>query len=76
MYKLKATSVMTPLNFLVQGKPHVGLRELKGVLIPGMSGGPVVDEDGTIIGINNVTNFGIWNKAWSRELKDTILCTG
>lgn len=74
IYKQIATDKYTDKNFKVDGEVQDHLRELNGVLIPGMSGGAVFDENGVIYGINNVTNLGSWNKAWSRELKDTVLC--
>lgn len=72
--KLVATSTYTDEDFIVEGDHEVHLRELKGTVIPGMSGGAIFDENGIVYGINNVTNYGKWDKAWSREIKDTVLC--
>lgn len=74
LYKMVATENFTDKEFFVDGKPNVHLRELLGTIIPGESGGPIVDENFTIIGINNVTNLKDWDRGWSRELKDTSLC--
>lgn len=49
------------------------LRRLNGLLIPGQSGGPIIDENGIMVGINNVTNL-TREYAYSRELADTVLC--
>lgn len=42
-------------------------------VIPGMSGGAVMDEDGAIVGIVNAFN-GFYGASYSRALKDTSLC--
>ena len=49
------------------------MRELTGVVIPGMSGGPIVDDTGQVVGMNNLTSNGYKN-GLSRELKDTYFC--
>jgi S1-C subfamily serine protease len=46
---------------------------VRGNIIPGMSGGPIVDEHGVLVGTNQATNKG--GIGWSRELRDTYLCT-
>jgi hypothetical protein len=70
-----ATKKMTDNKFWVEGSIHEGLRELKGSVIQGMSGGPMVDAyTGLVTGINNITG-GNYTISWSRELKDTSLCT-
>jgi S1-C subfamily serine protease len=49
-----------------------GLQYLNGDIFQGMSGGPIINEDGVIIGINSATDHrGI---GLSRALKDTALC--
>ena len=49
-----------------------GMRFLTGLIVGGQSGGPVTDENGNVVGINNVSNEG--SRAYSYELADTILC--
>lgn len=48
-----------------------GMRVLIGDLISGMFGGPVVDKDNVVHGINNVSGGAL---AFSFELADTSLC--
>lgn len=50
--------------------PH--LRLLEGDIYKGMSGGPIVDEDGVVVGLNTATDHN--GVGFSRELRDTILC--
>lgn len=55
------------------------LRPLLGTVIPGMSGGPILDEDGKVVGITLATSVipgssGDNPVAYSRELKETFLC--
>jgi hypothetical protein len=70
---LKPTSNYTLKSFEVEGKPSVHLRILHNLIIPGMSGGPVVDTNWVVHGINNA--FQPDRKlSLSRELADTILC--
>lgn len=49
---------------------HVAM--VRGYIIPGMSGGPIVDEDGVMVGTNQATNHD--GRAWSRPISDTYLC--
>lgn len=53
-----------------RSSPH--LRVLEGDIYKGMSGGPIVDEDGVVVGINTATDHNGFG--FSRELRDTILC--
>jgi S1-C subfamily serine protease len=75
MFRVRATADYAPENSrdLRAGTIFDGTRVLKGTVIPGMSGGPVLDIDGRVVGINNATasnfNFGL-----SREIKDTVVC--
>lgn len=50
------------------------LRELRGTATPGMSGGPIIDEDGYVVGITIAISTRGVNRVYSRELKDTHLC--
>lgn len=54
--------------------PSVHLANLEGNIYHGMSGGPVIDEAGVVVGINSTTNGD--GSGGSRELRDTILCNG
>ena len=71
--RLSATKKFTTYQFLVDGLPVVGMRVLDGEMYQGMSGGPIFDSQGYVVGINNATN-GIYTQAFSYELKDTWLC--
>lgn len=75
---LKSTGYYTDVSYVVGGKPMAGMAQLRGGIVPGMSGGMVFDAlTGKIKGINNV---GEWNGAgtminsYSYELRNTILC--
>jgi S1-C subfamily serine protease len=70
--RLIATAEVSPPGTFIAGKPSSGLRLLRGEVIPGMSGGPVLNELGVIVGMNSATdNRGI---GLVRDLKDTVLC--
>jgi hypothetical protein len=47
---------------------------LTGVLMHGMSGGPIMNDDGQVVGINIATNDVDYDTALSRPLSDTALC--
>jgi S1-C subfamily serine protease len=49
---------------------HVTL--VLGTIIPGMSGGPIIDEAGVMVGTNQATNHD--GRSWSRPISDTYLC--
>lgn len=49
------------------------MRELTGVIIPGMSGGPIIDDTGQVVGMNNLTS-NAYRNGLSREMKDTYFC--
>lgn len=59
--------------FIYQGSAKVHLRQFIGNIIPGMSGGPVMDDKWVVHGINNAS-WSEKNLSWSRELKDSTLC--
>lgn len=58
-------------NFFERWQIFTGIE----TMIPGMSGGPVLNIRGEAVGSVNALNpkYGL---SWSRSLKDTILCTG
>lgn len=70
---LTATGTKTPSGFLlINNKTAVGMQILGGDIYEGMSGGPVLNEKGTMVGINSATDHhGV---GLSRSLKDTVLC--
>lgn len=70
--KLKATHEFTPRDHMIQGSPAGHLRMLRGNLHVGMSGGPIIDQNGFIVGMNQAKGDGGY--AFSREIKDTVLC--
>ena len=69
---LIASNKETDEDFLIENESFPGFRLLKGRLVRGMSGGPIVDIGGNITGINNYTDSDIL--AWGIELKKTGLC--
>jgi hypothetical protein len=71
--ELVATKRYTGPFFIIEGHADFHLRELVGYIIPGQSGGPVMDDNWVVHGINNAS-WDEKNLSWSRELKDTILC--
>lgn len=50
-------------------------RILDGEVYRGMSGGPIVNQDGVVVGITSATIVGIRPQALSRELKNTTICS-
>lgn len=48
----------------------------KGIetVIPGMSGGPVLNAQGQVVGVINAYNG--YGMSWSRALRDTVICEG
>jgi S1-C subfamily serine protease len=65
----------TDNKYIVEGLPRPGMATLEGLMIVGMSGGPIVNLAGEVVGINNVTgSYG--TKAYSYELRNTVLCNG
>lgn len=65
---------VTPPNYrLSDGRAGAGLRILFGDIISGMSGGPIINEDGVVVAINSATTGkGV---GLARDLRDTPLCS-
>lgn len=59
-------------------RTYHNMSRLIGTLIPGMSGGPIVDKFGVVTGINNASNWSeelkMGSRLFSRELRDTTIC--
>jgi hypothetical protein len=70
---VKATGNYTDKKFIVENAVNYHLREFKGLIYPGMSGGVMVDDNYTVYGINNVADDAT-GQSWSREMADTALC--
>lgn len=71
--RVRATDQIDSAKDYRTGTPFRQVRVLNGLVIPGMSGGPIIDPHGRVVGINNATrNKG--EQALSREMKDTYFC--
>lgn len=57
------------------GTPFYHTRVLDGEVFQGMSGGPIVNQDGVMVGITSAMSIGVRQSALSRELKDTSICS-
>lgn len=57
----------------IDDSQYDNLAMLKGRIIKGMSGGPIVNDRGQLVGINNVTDETV-HRGYSREMRDTIFC--
>jgi hypothetical protein len=74
----RGISPATTVDLVGTGEHDHGMALLVGMVpvIPGMSGGPVIDaETGRVVGVVNAENFedGL---SWSQELKDEPVCRG
>lgn len=81
LFRRVKTVAMGKVDLEVQGEAVLGIRELSGYIVPGMSGGPVHDAlTGAVVGIVNVGYFSRAGhpvgQSYSYELKDTALCKG
>jgi hypothetical protein len=67
---------LVPLMTRDGPRVYTNMAQLHGTLIQGMSGGPITDVEGKVVGINNITNWNgkIGTLSYSRELQDTSLC--
>lgn len=73
--KLTPVKGYTDEEFTADNTKRPGMKIFDGLLIQGMSGGPVTNTDGKVVGINNVTGY-FYTSAYSYELKNTFLCKG
>jgi hypothetical protein len=71
--RLRALTDYTDGVDMVSKTPFYHMRILKGVVIQGMSGGPILDDSGRVVGMNNLTAAG-YRFGLSREMRDTYLC--
>ncbi len=58
----------------VKGPTTKRLRELNGSSHPGMSGGPIIDGDGRVVGIVSARPVNDRSITMAKELKDTFIC--
>ncbi len=77
--RLLGTGYTAPVIFIDDGKQMLlNLQVVQGVIIPGMSGGPIVDADGNMVGTNQVTDYdgitNLGNLGGSRAVADTFFC--
>ncbi len=75
---LSATGETVPYLPVLNFGFYRGMALLHGAIVPGMSGGPIVDINGKMVGMNNVTDWNgknsLGSNAFSRQMKDTFLC--
>jgi hypothetical protein len=66
------------LNTKMGERSYPHLSHLYGRTIPGMSGGPIINIYGKVVGINNITNWNdltdVGTNSYSRSLHNTVLC--
>lgn len=71
---VKLTALKGRYNLYEEPTPH-GFQLLTGLIYSGMSGGPILNSSGIVIGINNASNYNN-GRSLSRPLQDTSLCQG
>lgn len=70
----QAKAVRYSALFTLFGSKRWGVLEANR-FVPGMSGGPVLDQTGRVVGTVNA--YGLLERiSFSRELKDTVICQG
>lgn len=74
MANLIATEYQTSSTYKIEGTLVAGMNVLSGTIEPGMSGGPIFNDNGEVVGLNNARTLD-GNYAFSYDLKDTIICT-
>ena len=57
------------------GPPTKRLRELDGSSFPGMSGGPIMDDQGRVVGVVSSRPVDDRSVTMAKELRDTFICT-
>ena len=76
--KMIGTGIIIHSITTFSGGNFTNLYMLNGTLIPGMSGGPILDSEGEMVGTNQTTDWnGVDNMghyAGSRQLSDSFLC--
>ena len=70
--ELIVTNLVPSVKVQVEGHFN-NTRMLNGVILHGMSGGPILNRDGVVVGISNAT-IDNNSSGLSRELSDTYLC--
>jgi hypothetical protein len=70
--QLTATAKYSPTTYRVEGDKAIHLRVFNGAIIPGMSGGLVIDKNWVVYAINNASDS---KTSFEREIKDTLFCS-
>lgn len=73
--RLRASGTLTSNDDSNEGVFFTNMEKAEGVLIQGMSGGPVIDDKGRVVGMNNAT-ANDYKDAMLRPMSDTYFCSG